>query len=104
MNSIPQYVLPEVFDCPHLKVQKSVNEGLKYLQPIPFYNKADGFHHILLHAEIKKALIISAFWFFSHFCHLDLRRRGDSNPRYSFPYDSLANCWFKPLTHLSGIN
>ena len=30
-----------------------------------------------------------------------LRRRGDSNPRYSYPYDSLANCWFKPLTHLS---
>ncbi len=30
-----------------------------------------------------------------------LRRRGDSNPRYSFPYDSLANCWFQPLTHLS---
>ncbi len=54
MNSIPQYVLPEVFDCPHLKVQKSVNEGLKYLQPIPFYNKADGFHQILPHAEIKK--------------------------------------------------
>ncbi len=30
-----------------------------------------------------------------------LRRKGDSNPRYSYPYDSLANCWFKPLTHLS---
>ena len=30
-----------------------------------------------------------------------LRRGGDSNPRYSFPYGSLANCWFKPLTHLS---
>ncbi len=32
------------------------------------------------------------------------RRGGDLNPRYGFtPYDSLANCWFKPLTHLSGI-
>ena len=30
-----------------------------------------------------------------------LRRKGDSNPRYSYPYDSLANCWFQPLTHLS---
>ena len=29
------------------------------------------------------------------------RREGDSNPRYSYPYGSLANCWFKPLTHLS---
>lgn len=29
------------------------------------------------------------------------RREGDSNPRYSIPYDSLANCWFQPLTHLS---
>ena len=29
------------------------------------------------------------------------RRKGDSNPRYSYPYDSLANCWFQPLTHLS---
>ena len=29
------------------------------------------------------------------------RREGDSNPRYSIPYDSLANCWCQPLTHLS---
>ncbi len=30
------------------------------------------------------------------------RRGRDLNPRYGFtPYDSLANCWFKPLTHLS---
>jgi hypothetical protein len=33
--------------------------------------------------------------------NLSLRREGDSNPRYSYPYGSLANCWFKPLTHLS---
>ncbi len=31
-----------------------------------------------------------------------LRREGDSNPRYSFPYVSLANWWFQPLTHPSG--
>ena len=31
------------------------------------------------------------------------RREGDSNPRYSNPYDSLANCWFQPLTHLSSM-
>ena len=31
------------------------------------------------------------------------RREGDSNPRYSIPYDSLANCWFQPLTHLSSM-
>ena len=30
-----------------------------------------------------------------------LRRKGDSNPRYPYEYDSLANCWFQPLTHLS---
>ena len=30
-----------------------------------------------------------------------VRRGGDSNPRYSFPYGSLANCWYQPLTHLS---
>ncbi len=29
------------------------------------------------------------------------RREGDSNPRYGYPYGSLANCWFQPLTHLS---
>ncbi len=34
---------------------------------------------------------------------LFLRREGDSNPRYSYPYDSLANCWFQPLTHLSKV-
>ncbi|MFM1852818.1 MAG: hypothetical protein RL164_136, partial [Bacteroidota bacterium] len=28
-----------------------------------------------------------------------LRWERDSNPRYSFPNDSLANCWFQPLTH-----
>lgn len=32
------------------------------------------------------------------------RSRGDLNPRYGFtPYDSLANCWFKPLTHCSRL-
>ena len=31
------------------------------------------------------------------------RREGDSNPRYSNPYDSLANWWFQPLTHLSSM-
>ena len=31
------------------------------------------------------------------------RRRRDSNPRYSFPYDALAKRWFQPLTHVSGI-
>ena len=29
------------------------------------------------------------------------RREGDSNPRYGYPHDSLANCWFQPLTHLT---
>ena len=29
------------------------------------------------------------------------RRRRDSNPRYSFPYGTLAMCWFQPLTHSS---
>jgi hypothetical protein len=32
------------------------------------------------------------------------RRGGDSNPRYRLsPYGSLANYWFKPLTHLSKV-
>ncbi len=31
----------------------------------------------------------------------NLRREGDSNPRYRFQYGSLANYWFQPLTHLS---
>ena len=35
--------------------------------------------------------------------HLPLRKRGDSNPRYSYPYVSLANWWFQPLTHTSKI-
>ncbi len=29
------------------------------------------------------------------------RREGDSNPRYPCEYGSLANYWYKPLTHLS---
>ena len=33
---------------------------------------------------------------------LNLKRRGrDSNPRYRCQYDSLANCSFRPLRHLS---
>lgn len=30
-----------------------------------------------------------------------LRKLGDSNPRNGCPFVSLANWWFKPLTHLS---
>ena len=29
------------------------------------------------------------------------RKLGDSNPRYSYPYGSLANYWFQPLTQTS---
>ena len=29
------------------------------------------------------------------------RKRGDLNPRYGYPYVSLANWWFQPLTHTS---
>ena len=29
------------------------------------------------------------------------RKLGDSNPRYGYPYGSLANCWFQPLTQTS---
>ena len=30
---------------------------------------------------------------------ISLRWERDSNSRYRYQYDSLANCWFKPLTH-----
>ena len=30
-----------------------------------------------------------------------LRKLGDSNPRYGYPYVSLANWWFQPLTQTS---
>ena len=29
------------------------------------------------------------------------RKLGDSNPRYGYPYVSLANWWFQPLTQTS---
>ncbi len=32
-----------------------------------------------------------------------LRRERDSNPRYRYQYDSLANCSFRPLRHLSFV-
>ena len=32
---------------------------------------------------------------------LSSRKLGDSNPRYGYPYGSLANCWFQPLTQTS---
>mgnify|MGYP007050040029 CR=1 FL=1 len=31
------------------------------------------------------------------------RKLGDSNPRYGYPYGSLANCWFQPLTQTSNL-
>ena len=37
------------------------------------------------------------------FCEGLLRRGRDSNSWYGYPYGSLANCWFQPLTHLSGM-
>ena len=30
-----------------------------------------------------------------------LRKLGDSNPRNGYPFGSLANCWFQPLTQTS---
>ena len=32
------------------------------------------------------------------------RKRGDSNPRYGYPYVSLANWWFQPLTQTSFLS
>ena len=32
-----------------------------------------------------------------------VRKLGDSNPRYGYPYGSLANCWFQPLTQTSKV-
>ncbi len=42
------------------------------------------------------------FWQDLPLC-LVVRKRGDSNPRYGYPYVSLANWWFQPLTHTSLI-
>ena len=42
----------------------------------------------------KKATLMSVAFFV-------LRRGRDSNSRIGYPIDSLANCWFQPLTHLS---
>ena len=32
-----------------------------------------------------------------------MRKLGDSNPRYGYPYGSLANYWFQPLTQTSKL-
>ena len=46
--------------------------------------------------------LFSTYDFPFSFREAELAERGDLNPRYRFTlYDSLANCWFKPLTHLS---
>ena len=44
------------------------------------------------------------YMFMFYFSALIKRWWGDSNPRYRFQYDSLANCWFKPLTHPTSEN
>jgi hypothetical protein len=43
---------------------------------------------------------IGFFYSFTNF-FLFQRRGRDSNPRYRYQYDSLANCSFRPLRHLS---
>ena len=50
--------------------------------------------HLFWH---KKAYKIESQFLVGSF----LRKRGDSNPRYGYPYVSLANWWFQPLTHTS---
>ena len=44
----------------------------------------------------KKSMCLRSYgsWIF-------LRKGRDSNSWYGYPYDSLANCWFQPLTHPS---
>ena len=57
------------------------------------------FHFILKQVLIKwkhKKKSLNVFKLFNL-----LRKEGDSNPRYPYEYDSLANCWFQPLTHPS---
>ena len=44
----------------------------------------------------KKDLIFRISSLFSYW-----RKLGDSNPRYGYPYVSLANWWFQPLTQTS---
>jgi hypothetical protein len=69
--------------------------------------KPNGLKRILFFHDLHQTSLVRSFknktiptvlsgWF-----AFALRREGDSNPRYSYPYGSLANCWFKPLTHLS---
>ena len=48
---------------------------------------------------VKRSLAAS----FAIFLQKKWRRGRDSNPRYGFPYDSLANCCFRPLSHLSAL-
>ena len=49
----------------------------------------------------SKTLILNGLSNFCPFVSGSQRKRRDSNPRYSFPYVSLANWWFQPLTHTS---
>lgn len=48
--------------------------------------------------KTPKNVCFLGFWFD---LFLSMRRERDSNPRYSYPYVSLANWWFQPLTHPS---
>ena len=47
--------------------------------------------------NIQKSTVINRLRCFLNW----LRKLGDSNPRYGYPYGSLANCWFQPLTQTS---
>ena len=47
---------------------------------------------------MPKTLVLSIL---VHFGTLGMRREGDSNPRYSFPYTHFPGVLLQPLGHLS---
>ena len=60
--------------------------------------------YLLFYFPFSKGLQSNGFkltipFLFANF--YSLRRGRDSNPRYRYQYDSLANCSFRPLRHLS---
>lgn len=74
--------------CSRISVSCSATADIRFLEAIEFYSYP-------LKTNIDRNSLRPIF-----FCG----KRGIRTPGTVIPYDSLANCWFKPLTHLSVLD
>ena len=109
----PEYILTFLFNCKQhfccfmrpSRPERDALTGLRYASNFIYYFTLSIFHNSFVAFTLRRScskrdtLTRLRCILKLCICPTKWRWRGDSNPRYRFQYDSLANCWFKPLTH-----